>query len=94
MVITAHGYFLQYSIDMEQGGECVLLKQYSLLPTESNHPTASGSSQPPASTVSDRKPSSKDPTTQSLTSPNTSSNNPHYSDDAMHDPQTVHNDVE
>ena len=32
MVVTAHGYFLQYSIDMEQGGECVLLKQYSLLP--------------------------------------------------------------
>ncbi|KAJ1982824.1 autophagy protein [Dimargaris verticillata] len=31
MVITAEGYFYQYSIDFEQGGECVLLKQYSLL---------------------------------------------------------------
>ncbi|RKP40075.1 WD40-repeat-containing domain protein [Dimargaris cristalligena] len=30
-VITAEGYFYQYSIDLEQGGECVLLKQYSLL---------------------------------------------------------------
>ncbi|KAJ1963294.1 autophagy protein [Dispira parvispora] len=31
IVITEEGYFYQYSIDLEQGGECVLLKQYSLL---------------------------------------------------------------
>ncbi|KAJ1909364.1 autophagy protein [Tieghemiomyces parasiticus] len=31
IVITAEGYFYQYSIDLEQGGECMLLKQYSLL---------------------------------------------------------------
>ncbi|KAG9286972.1 hypothetical protein G9A89_001210 [Geosiphon pyriformis] len=31
MVVTSEGYFYQYSIDLEIGGECVLLKQYSLL---------------------------------------------------------------
>ncbi|KAI8970132.1 WD40-repeat-containing domain protein [Mycotypha africana] len=35
MVVTSEGYFYQYNIDLESGGECVLLKQYSLLePTE------------------------------------------------------------
>ncbi|CEI96330.1 Putative Autophagy-related protein 18 [Rhizopus microsporus] len=31
MVVTSEGYFYQYNIDLENGGECVLLKQYSLL---------------------------------------------------------------
>jgi len=31
MVVTSDGYFYQYNIDLENGGECVLLKQYSLL---------------------------------------------------------------
>jgi len=31
MAVTAEGNFYQYSIDMEQGGECVLSKQYNLL---------------------------------------------------------------
>ena len=30
-VVTADGYFSVYGIDFEIGGECVLLKQYSLL---------------------------------------------------------------
>ncbi|KAI7864975.1 WD40-repeat-containing domain protein [Spinellus fusiger] len=28
MVITSEGFFYQYNIDLEHGGECVLLKQY------------------------------------------------------------------
>ncbi|KAJ2613867.1 autophagy protein [Coemansia sp. RSA 1365] len=31
MVVTADGYFYQYSIDLDKGGECVLLKQDCLL---------------------------------------------------------------
>ncbi|KAI9303007.1 hypothetical protein BJ944DRAFT_109516 [Cunninghamella echinulata] len=31
MVVTSEGYFYQYNIDLENGGECVLLKQNSLL---------------------------------------------------------------
>ena len=31
MVVTSEGYFYSYTIDLEQGGECVLMKQYSLL---------------------------------------------------------------
>ncbi|KXN92837.1 Autophagy-related protein 18 [Leucoagaricus sp. SymC.cos] len=31
MVISSEGYFYSYSIDLENGGECTLLKQYSLL---------------------------------------------------------------
>ncbi|CAK5266775.1 unnamed protein product [Mycena citricolor] len=31
MVISSDGYFYSYSIDLEKGGECVLVKQYSLL---------------------------------------------------------------
>ncbi|KAI9492111.1 WD40-repeat-containing domain protein [Zychaea mexicana] len=31
MVITSEGFFYQYNIDLENGGECVLLKQNSLL---------------------------------------------------------------
>ncbi|KAJ6516493.1 WD40 repeat-like protein [Mycena sanguinolenta] len=31
MVISSDGYFYAYSIDLERGGECVLVKQYSLL---------------------------------------------------------------
>jgi autophagy-related protein 18 len=29
-VVTAEGYFYQYNIDLENGGECVLLKRNSL----------------------------------------------------------------
>jgi len=31
MVISSDGYFYAYQIDLENGGECALLKQYSLL---------------------------------------------------------------
>ncbi|KAG0176810.1 autophagy protein [Apophysomyces sp. BC1034] len=31
MVVTSEGFFYQYNIDLENGGECVPLKQYSLL---------------------------------------------------------------
>ncbi|KAF8800660.1 p450-domain-containing protein [Phlegmacium glaucopus] len=31
MVISSDGYFYSYSIDLEKGGECSLMKQYSLL---------------------------------------------------------------
>ncbi|GAC95949.1 hypothetical protein PHSY_003527 [Pseudozyma hubeiensis SY62] len=31
MVVTSEGYFYSYGIDLENGGECVLMKQYSLL---------------------------------------------------------------
>ncbi|KAI0074229.1 WD40 repeat-like protein [Panus rudis PR-1116 ss-1] len=31
MVISSDGYFYTYSIDLENGGECTLVKQYSLL---------------------------------------------------------------
>jgi len=31
MVISAEGYFYLYSIDLDNGGECSLMKQYSLL---------------------------------------------------------------
>lgn len=31
MVVTSEGYFYQYTIDLERGGECELDKQYSLL---------------------------------------------------------------
>lgn len=31
LVVTSDGYFYQYAIDLERGGECDLLKQYSLL---------------------------------------------------------------
>ncbi|KAF9443266.1 WD40 repeat-like protein [Macrolepiota fuliginosa MF-IS2] len=31
MVISSEGYFYSYGIDLENGGECTLLKQYSLL---------------------------------------------------------------
>jgi autophagy-related protein 18 len=31
MVLSSDGYFYSYSIDLERGGECSLMKQYSLL---------------------------------------------------------------
>ncbi|KIM35831.1 hypothetical protein M413DRAFT_449564 [Hebeloma cylindrosporum] len=31
MVLTSEGYFYLYSIDLDKGGECALLKQYNLL---------------------------------------------------------------
>ena len=30
MVVTSEGFFYQYNIDLENGGECVLLKQNRL----------------------------------------------------------------
>lgn len=41
MVVTSEGYFYQYNIDLENGGECVLLKQFSLL--EPNEDTGNSS---------------------------------------------------
>lgn len=31
MVVTSEGYFYSYAIDLEHGGECILMKQYSLI---------------------------------------------------------------
>lgn len=31
MVITSEGVFYSYTIDLENGGECILQKSYSLL---------------------------------------------------------------
>ncbi|KAF9131550.1 autophagy protein [Mortierella sp. 14UC] len=36
MVATSDGYLYQYNIDLENGGPCVLLKQFSLLDTSSD----------------------------------------------------------
>lgn len=36
MVITSEGLFYSYAIDLENGGECVLQKSYSLLGDESS----------------------------------------------------------
>jgi autophagy-related protein 18 len=35
MVISSEGYFYSYNIDLESGGECSLMKQYSLLDPDS-----------------------------------------------------------
>ncbi|TKY85571.1 hypothetical protein EX895_005733 [Sporisorium graminicola] len=42
MVVTSEGYFYSYNIDLEHGGECVLMKQYSLLDGESDSSAAAG----------------------------------------------------
>jgi len=34
MVVSSEGYFYSYNIDLENGGECSLMKQYSLLDSE------------------------------------------------------------
>jgi autophagy-related protein 18 len=34
LVVTSEGYFYQYGVDLENGGECELIKQYSLLDNE------------------------------------------------------------
>jgi len=34
MVISSEGYFYSYNIDLENGGECSLMKQYSLLDSD------------------------------------------------------------
>jgi autophagy-related protein 18 len=31
LIVTSEGYFYQYAVDLEKGGECELIKQYSLL---------------------------------------------------------------
>ncbi|KAI8813501.1 WD40-repeat-containing domain protein [Cladochytrium replicatum] len=31
MVVTGDGYFYSYNVDLENGGECILLKQYTLV---------------------------------------------------------------
>jgi hypothetical protein len=31
MVVSSEGYYYSYSIDLENGGECSLLKQYRLV---------------------------------------------------------------
>ncbi|KAJ2931073.1 hypothetical protein H1R20_g5985, partial [Candolleomyces eurysporus] len=40
MVISSEGYFYLYSIDLEKGGECSLLKQYSLLDSVDVEPSS------------------------------------------------------
>ncbi|KAG2003728.1 autophagy-type protein 18 [Coprinopsis cinerea AmutBmut pab1-1] len=42
MVISSEGYFYLYSIDLENGGECALLKQYSLLDSVDVDPASDG----------------------------------------------------
>ncbi|ANB12780.1 phosphoinositide binding protein ATG18 [Sugiyamaella lignohabitans] len=34
LVVTSEGYFYQYAIDLDNGGECELVKQFSLLDSE------------------------------------------------------------
>jgi len=34
MVVSSEGYFYSYNIDLENGGECSLMKQYSLLDSD------------------------------------------------------------
>ncbi|KAG9311918.1 WD40 repeat-like protein [Chiua virens] len=36
MVISSEGYFYAYNIDLENGGECTLMRQYSLVDSDSN----------------------------------------------------------
>ncbi|KAK6335409.1 autophagy protein [Orbilia brochopaga] len=36
MVVTSDGFFYLYNVDMENGGECILTKQYSLLDNSSS----------------------------------------------------------
>ncbi|KAF8834273.1 WD40 repeat-like protein [Paxillus ammoniavirescens] len=36
MVISSEGYFYAYNIDLENGGECTLMKQYSLVDSDSS----------------------------------------------------------
>ncbi|KAF9956068.1 autophagy protein [Mortierella alpina] len=43
MVATSDGYLYQYNIDLENGGPCVMLKQYSLLETNEDFGSAPGS---------------------------------------------------
>ncbi|TEB26282.1 hypothetical protein FA13DRAFT_1737677 [Coprinellus micaceus] len=40
MVISSEGYLYLYSIDLENGGECGLVKQYSLLDSVDVDPTS------------------------------------------------------
>ncbi|KAJ3042734.1 autophagy protein [Rhizophlyctis rosea] len=42
MVVTAEGYCYQYSVDTEAGGECMFLKQYSLLEGEDDVSASGG----------------------------------------------------
>ncbi|KAG0230139.1 autophagy protein [Actinomortierella wolfii] len=43
MVATSDGYLYQYNIDLENGGPCVLLKQYSLLDSTEEFGLSAGS---------------------------------------------------
>ncbi|KAF9164366.1 autophagy protein [Actinomortierella ambigua] len=43
MVATSDGYLYQYNIDLENGGPCVLLKQYSLLDSNEEFGASAGS---------------------------------------------------
>ncbi|KIJ15193.1 hypothetical protein PAXINDRAFT_169336 [Paxillus involutus ATCC 200175] len=36
MVVSSEGYFYAYNIDLENGGECTLMKQYSLVDSDSS----------------------------------------------------------
>ena len=36
-VVTAEGFFYQYKLNADEGGECVLLKQYSILDPAEQH---------------------------------------------------------
>lgn len=38
LVVTSEGYFYQYAIDLERGGECELIQQYSLIDTSDDMP--------------------------------------------------------
>ncbi|TPX58968.1 hypothetical protein PhCBS80983_g02797 [Powellomyces hirtus] len=46
-VVTAEGWFYQYNIDMEAGGECLLVRKISLLENENDQsPTAESGAKP------------------------------------------------
>ena len=40
MVVTADGFFYQYSLDPVRGGECKLVNERTLLETETEHISA------------------------------------------------------
>jgi hypothetical protein len=41
MVVSSEGYFYSYNIDLENGGECSLTKQYSCVASLYNNPNNS-----------------------------------------------------
>lgn len=43
MVVTSEGFFYSYAIDLENGGECILQRSYSLIDSSANSSSSAGS---------------------------------------------------